>query len=63
MYLWYSEAPPPVPLGVFDRPSDVPGVSSVPVGQGDVARLLRKGTALYKTLGDLVPGIAWKWLK
>lgn len=57
LWLWYSSASPHIPAGLYDRESDVIGLDSVRVPDGDVSRALRSATKFVRTLGELLPGL------
>ena len=52
LWLWYSTAPPHIPAGIYDRPSDVIGFDSVKVPDGRVSQFLRDATKFTKWLTD-----------
>lgn len=54
-FLWYVPRigdAPPIPLGVYDHASVVPGTSSIDLGDGGIAHFLRSATAFEKKISD-----------
>lgn len=61
MWLWYVDVPgqSPVPVGVYDHAHDpaVPGLRSINIGHGGVARVLKGITSIVKDLDRLLEQI------
>jgi hypothetical protein len=57
LWLWYAPGIgdlPLIPLGVYPNPSPEPGVTSVPLGDSGVAKVLRAFTQFGKAVTNIV---------
>lgn len=47
---------PPLPLGIYDTPDDIPGVDSIEIPSGDISRWIRDTTRFMERIEDTIPG-------
>lgn len=59
--MYFTDGPYVVPLGIYNRPSDVVGVQSVEIPTGSVSRVLRDATRFVKRLEDAIPS-GWAFI-